>query len=178
MLKELLEVNRLTLSDLAKIPLSDIGGAMSMSSLLSRAFAVARGVVSLKFVAGDAFLRIQHQKKMQYMSDVLTRPETVKIMHDVLVKGKTVTGEQIKYWKRLAVPIVGNYVINKLDDRDLGTLLNTWFDADNKMGVSPTEVMLKPPMIIHWPKIRYTHEQLGQNIKGFRRNKKEFIKNK
>ena len=178
MLKELLEVNRLTLSDLAKIPLSDIGGAMSMSSLLSRAFAVARGVVSLKFVAGDAFLRIQHQKKMQYMSDVLTRPETVKIMHDVLVKGKTISGEQIKYWKRLLVPIIGNDVVNRLDDKDLGTLLNTWFDADNKMGVSPTDVMLKPPIIIHWPKIRYTQEQLGQNIKGFRRKKEEFIKNK
>ena len=150
-LKELLEINRLTLGELAKIPISDIGSKLAMASLLSRVYSVARGVVSLKFVAGDAFLRVQHQKKMQYMTEVLSDPKTVEIMHDVLVKGKTVTGDQVKYWKALLIPIIGETVSQNLEDKDLAQVLNLAFDSGvdeaTWHGVKPTANMKIPVTI-------------------------------
>ena len=119
-LTEIFEVMRMSLAQTANVTISDVGRGISMASGLSRVWAVARGVVSLRFIASEAFIRVQHQRKNQYITEILTNPETVKIIHDVAVRGKRPTVKQIRLWKKIAVQAFGEHAHDKMSDGEFG----------------------------------------------------------
>ena len=138
-LAELFEIARLSLAKTTKIPVGSIGMSLAVSSLISRAYAIARGVVSLKFVATELFLRVHGQNKMKYINEVMTNPESVKIMHDVLVKGKTVKKEQIKYWRYVLGFMFSKEVMNRVEDEDIRKSLESYLNIDLDKERLPSE---------------------------------------
>ena len=129
-LKELFEIARLSLAKTAGVDTGLLGMSMAISSIISRAYAVVRGVVSLRFVATELFLRVHGQNKMKYITEVLTNPETVKTMHDVLVKGKTVKKEQIKYWRYVLGFMLTKEQLQQIRDEDIEKSVNVYMGAD------------------------------------------------
>tara|TARA_R100000995_G_scaffold18058_1_gene7340 strand:- start:600 stop:4772 length:4173 start_codon:yes stop_codon:yes gene_type:complete len=129
-LKELFEIARLSLAKTAGVDTGLLGMSLAVSSIISRAYAVVRGVVSLRFVATELFLRVHGQNKMKYITEVLTNPETVKTMHDVLVKGKTVKKEQIKYWRYVLGFMLTKEQLKQIRDEDIEKSVNVYMGAD------------------------------------------------
>lgn len=138
-LAELFEIARLSLAKVTNIPVGKIGMSMAMSSLISRAYAIARGVVSLRFVATELFLRVHGQNKMKYINEVLTNPESVKVMHDVLVKGKPVSKEHVKYWRYVLGFMFSKEAMNKVQDEDVRKSLEVYLDVNTDRERLPSE---------------------------------------
>ena len=129
-LAESFEMMRYSLAKIADVNIDDVGRGISMASGLSRVWAVARGVVSLRFVVSEAFIRQQHMLKVKYINEILTNPETVKIIHDVVVHGKKPTLKQAGYWKRLTVDIFGNYANDAMPDAEFSTWIEHVLGSD------------------------------------------------
>ena len=72
----------------------------------------------------------QWLNKMKYITEVLTNPETVKTMHDVLVKGKTVKKEQIKYWRYVVGFMLTKEQLQQIRDEDIEKSVNVYMGAD------------------------------------------------
>tara|TARA_R100001086_G_scaffold196364_1_gene113112 strand:+ start:4805 stop:8965 length:4161 start_codon:yes stop_codon:yes gene_type:complete len=138
-LKELFEIARISLAKTTALPVGQIGMSLAVSSIISRAYAIARGVVSLRFVATELFLRVHGQNKMKYITEVLTNPESVKIMHDVLVKGKTVTKEQVKYWRYVLGFLFAEKELNEIKDEDIMKSIQINMEADPDSDVRSNE---------------------------------------
>jgi hypothetical protein len=128
-LTEIFQIARLSVGEIADVTLGNMGTKMGVASILSRIYGVARGVVSLRFVASDIFIRELHRRKIQYLSEVISNPIAVKTMHDVLVKGKTVTRTQANYWKGAIAILVGKTVADNIDDEDMKIYLQTMFGS-------------------------------------------------
>ncbi len=138
-LAELFEIAKLSLAKVTNIPVGSIGMSMAISSLISRAYAIARGVVSLRFVATELFLRVHGQNKMKYINEVMTNPESVKVMHDVLVKGKPVSKEHIKYWRYVLGFMFSKEAMNKVQDEDVRKSLEVYLDVNPDKERLPSE---------------------------------------
>ena len=160
LLDEIYEIARLSFAEIVNVPVSDIGSALAMSSLLSRFYSIARGVVSLKFVAGDAFLRIRHQKKMEYMTEILSNPQAVETIHDVLVKGKSVTGAQVKYWKGVLAILIGAKAVETIKDNDLEQLINHYLSSDMKTLLNVKPNSIRPPMKRYHKRIVFSDDEV------------------
>ena len=160
LLDEIYEISRLSFAEIVNVPVSDIGSALAMSSLLSRFYSIARGVVSLKFVAGDAFLRIRHQKKMEYMTEILSNPQAVETIHDVLVKGKSVTGAQVKYWKGVLAILIGAKAVETIKENDLEQLINHYFSSDMKKLLNVKPNSIRPPMKRYNKRVIFSDEEV------------------
>ena len=128
-LHEIFQIARLSVGEIADVTLGNLGTKMGIASILSRIYGVARGVVSLRYVASDMFIRELHRRKIQYLSEVISNPIAVKTMHDVLVKGRTVTRTQAKYWKSAIAILVGKTVADNIDDEDMKIYLQTMFGS-------------------------------------------------
>ena len=128
-LTEIFQIARLSVGEIADVTLGNMGTKMGIASILSRIYGVARGVVSLRYVASDIFIRELHRRKVQYLSEVISNPIAVKTMHDVLVKGKTVTRAQANYWKGAIAILVGKTIADNIDDEDMKIYLQTMFGS-------------------------------------------------
>ena len=63
-------------------------GGLAMESLLSRAYAINRGVISLKYVAGEILIRKMRVNKLSALKAMLNDKETAKILSSVIRTGK------------------------------------------------------------------------------------------
>ena len=63
-------------------------GGMAMESLLSRAYAVNRGVISLKYVAGELLIRKMRVNKLNALKAMMANKETAEILSSVIRTGK------------------------------------------------------------------------------------------
>ena len=115
---------------------------------MSRAYAVVRGVVSLRFVATEAFLRVAHKKQMEYLYRVVTNPTSVDMIHNIMVKGLPPTKEQVKSWKIIAALAIGEHARRTPD--------STWVDYLQDVfggwtGQEDTDRTAQPPSKAHNP---------------------------
>lgn len=149
-LHEIFQIARLSVGEIADVTLGNMGTKMGIASILSRIYGVARGVVSLRYVASDIFIRELHRRKVQYLSEVISNPIAVKTMHDVLVKGKTVTRGQANYWKGAIAILVGKTVADNIDDEDMQIYLQTMFGSWDGKSL-PAHKM--PKQIVTDPKV-------------------------
>tara|TARA_R100001079_G_C4450554_1_gene153484 strand:+ start:485 stop:4720 length:4236 start_codon:yes stop_codon:yes gene_type:complete len=131
-LRELYEIAKIGIARVTDVPLDEIGSALAMSSLLSRAYSFFRGVVSLKFIAGDLFLRVAHKKKVEYATQILSNPQAINMMHDVMVKGNKASGEHIKYAKSVLASAFGGEILKQIPDTEIGRLLNYYFNPKDE----------------------------------------------
>ena len=157
---EIFQIARLSVGEIADVTLGNLGTKMGIASILSRIYGVARGVVSLRFVASDIFIRELHRRKVQYLSEVISNPIAVKTMHDVLVKGKTVTRGQANYWKGAIAILVGKTVADNIDDEDMQIYLQTMFGSWDGKSL-PAHKM--PKQIVTDPKVIFPaqNQKLG-----------------
>ncbi|HAI42018.1 MAG TPA: hypothetical protein DCM40_29805, partial [Maribacter sp.] len=66
-------------------------GGLAMESLLSRAYAVNRGVISLKYVAGEILIRKMRIRKLSALKAMLNSKETAEILSSIIRTGKLPT---------------------------------------------------------------------------------------
>jgi len=165
-LRELYEVAKIGISRVTDVPLDEIGSALAMSSLLSRAYSFFRGVVSLKFIAGDLFLRVAHKKKVEYATQILSNPQTIKMMHDVMVKGNKASGEHIKYARSVLASAFGGQIVEKIPDTELGRLLNYYFNPKDESFVDSQRPNSVPdPIEIRMPHTVFNDPDLIERMK-------------
>ena len=69
----------------------------------------------------------------------MTNPESVKIMHDVLVKGKPVSKEHIKYWRYVLGFMFSKEAMNKVQDEDVRKSLEVYLDVNPDKERLPSE---------------------------------------
>ena len=63
-------------------------GGLAMESLLSRAYAVNRGVISLKYVAGEILIRKMRVQKLNALKAMMNNKETAEILSSIIRTGK------------------------------------------------------------------------------------------
>ena len=117
------KASRIAVAKSAKIRLTNLPGSMGIASFISRAYAVMRGVVSLRFVASEAFVRAAHTKKIEMLTEALQSPEAVNTMEKVIVRGELPTAAKAIAFFNIIARSVGGYVTEKLTARDAQQLL-------------------------------------------------------
>lgn len=117
------KASRIAVAKSAKVLLTNLPGSMGIASFISRAYAVVRGVVSLRFVASEAFVRAAHTKKIEMLTEALQSPEAVNTMEKVIVRGELPTAAKALSFFNIIARSVGGYVTEKLSARDAQHLL-------------------------------------------------------
>ena len=81
-------VGPFSLKDIGMEIVTKTPGGLAMESLLSRAYAVNRGVISLKYVAGELLIRKMRVNKLNALKAMMANKETAKILSSVIRTGK------------------------------------------------------------------------------------------
>jgi hypothetical protein len=68
-----------------------VPGGLAMESLLSRAYAVNRGVISLKYVAGEMLIRKFRIQKLSALKAMMSNKETAEILSSIIRTGRLPT---------------------------------------------------------------------------------------
>ena len=143
---EIFEASRFAVAKNLNTDIGTVTRGWSIAAWLSRAYAVVRGVVSLRFVATEAFLRIAHKKQMEYLYRVVTNPTSVDMIHNIMVKGLPPTKAQVKSWKIIAALAIGEHARRTPD--------STWVDYLQDVfggwtGQENTDRTAQPPLKVY-----------------------------
>ena len=123
------EISRISVSKLANVAIKNVTQDMAISGILSRIYAGLRGVVSPRYLLTDAIIRATHRKQAEFLSNLFTDPQSVSVVHDIMVNRKPPSQEQVKHMKKLFFLVIGN-TINQFNNRQIGKLLEFMFSPD------------------------------------------------
>ena len=103
--------------------LTGVPRPFSFDSILSRAWGVARGVVSPRYVISEFGLRALRKGQSEILKEFLTDPTAIHAIHNVFVKGRTTTPYVRTFYQKLFGTPTMAILINQGISQDDGLLV-------------------------------------------------------
>jgi len=106
-----------TPSNAGKLSLSGIPRGLSVESYISRIYSVARGVVSLKYLATEAIIQTGRVRKFNSFVAMVNDPEIAKLVVSAIRTGKPLTGALATKFDQLMVSAIARQSADFADSR-------------------------------------------------------------
>lgn len=135
-LNQMFQLSAMTIGKISDLKLENITKEMGVSAFLARAFAIQRGVVSFRFVATDAAIRLYHKKQIEMFQKMISDPKAVDIMYNTMLRDARPSAKDAKYLRGLFVGIFGQTLI-EFDEAQIADMVYKTFNSDSFTNMKP-----------------------------------------